>query len=108
MKTIFIKTKIKENINLEEVRDWFQILRNRLDEVRQSLENESVFVESAFLDRQGEEYFLLYYMKARDIKYAYDVFNNSNLDIDIFFKDGWKKYFEGRIVLEELLDIDRI
>lgn len=106
MKTICIKTKLKQGV-LDEVRHWFQTLKNRINEVLISLENEGVFVESAFLDKQGDDYFLIYYMKAHDINHVYEVFTKSTLAIDDYHKDCWKKYCEGRVVLEELLDIDR-
>lgn len=105
MKTICIKTKIKKEL-IEEVRLWFQTLKKRLSETLQSLENEGVIVESAFLDRQGEEIYLIYYMKANDISRAYEVFTKSELAIDHYHKSCWKRCCEGREVLEELLDID--
>lgn len=107
MKTICIKTKIKGN-SINEIRDWFNTLKERSDEVLESLKNEDVFVESAFLDKQGDEYFLIYYVKARDINFVYEVFNKSTLPIDKYYKECWKTYCEGRVVLEELLDVDRI
>ena len=106
MKTICIKTKLKKE-SLGEVRNWFQTLKNRGDEVLQSLENEDVVVESAFLDKQGDDYYLIYYMKAKDINRAYEIFGQSTLDIDNYYKKKWKEYCEGRVVLEELLDLDR-
>ncbi len=78
-----------------------------MGETLQSLENEWIFVESAFLNKQGNELYLIYYMKAEDISRAYEVFTKSDLDIDHYHKNCWKKYCEGREVLEELLDIDR-
>ena len=106
MKTICIKTKLKKEF-IEEVRIWFQTLKNRLNETLESLENEGVIVESAFLDKQGNDLYLIYYLKAEDISRAYEVFNKSTLAIDFYYKECWRKYCEGREVLEELLDIDR-
>ena len=106
MKTICIKTKIKKDL-IEEVRVWFQTLKERMNETLQSLENEGVIVETAFLDKQGDELYLIYYMKAEDISRAYEIFTKSDLAIDHYHKSCWKKYCEGREVLEELLDIDR-
>lgn len=93
--------------SIDEIRLWFQTLKKRINETLISLENEEVFVESAFLDKQGDDLYLIYYMKAKDISRAYEVFNKSNLDIDHYYKECWKKYCEGREILEELLDIDR-
>jgi len=38
---------------------------------------------------------------------SYEMFNKSNLAIDHYYKECWKKYCEGREVLEELIDISR-
>lgn len=64
-------------------------------------------MESAFLDKQGSDLYLIYYLKAEDISRVYEVFNKSNLAIDHYHKECWKKYCEGREVLEELLDLER-
>lgn len=107
MKTICIKTKLKKEL-IEEIRIWFQTLKNRMNEVLESLENEDVLIESAFIDKQGDDLYLIYYLKAQDVSRAYEVFNKSNLAIDNYYKECWKKYCIGRDVLEELLDVDRI
>lgn len=107
MKTICLKTKIKKN-NIEAVRHWFNNLKLRIDETRETLKNEKVIVESAFLDKNGDDFFLIYYLRADNIEYAYKVFENSVLPIDVYYKECWKNLCEGREVLEELLDIDCI
>ncbi|MFA6915065.1 MAG: DUF6176 family protein [Parachlamydiales bacterium] len=107
MKTICIRTKLKKD-SINEVREWFQTLKDRKKEVLESLENEGVIMESAFLEKHGDDLFLIYYMKAKDIANAYEVFNTSTLAIDDYYKKCWYKFCEGREVLEELLDIDRI
>lgn len=107
METICIKTKLKKEI-VEEVRIWFQTLKNRINETLETLENEGVYVESVFLDKQGNDLYLIHYMKAENISKVYEVFSKSTLPIDLYYKECWKKYCEGREVLEELLDIDRI
>lgn len=107
MQTLCIKTKLKRGA-LEDVRRWFQTLKLRMGETLKSLANERVVFESAFLDKQGDDYFLIYYLKAHDINYVYEVFDTSTLAIDQYFKKCWTQFCEGREVLEELLDIDRI
>lgn len=107
MKVMCIKTKLKKEY-LEEIRAWFQTLKERMNETLESLKNEGVFVESAFLDIQGTDLYLIYYIKAKDIAHVYEVFTNSDLAIDHYYKKCWKQYCEGRVILEELLDIDRL
>jgi hypothetical protein len=107
MNTICIKTKLRKEM-IQEIRAWFQTLNDRLSETLQSLENEGVLVESAFLDQQGDDLYLIYYLKAKDISKAYEVFEKSTLPIDVYYKKCWKMYCEGREVLETLLDVDRL
>ena len=94
MQTICIKTKIKPG-HIEKVRLWFRTLLERRDETLETLRNEGVVVESAFIDKQGDDLYLIYYMKAENIDKAYEVFTKSTSPIDLYHKDCWKKHCEG-------------
>jgi hypothetical protein len=107
MKTICTKTKIKKEY-IEEVRQWFQSLENRINETLRSLENEKVIIESAFLDKQGDDYYLIYYMKAEDLNFARQAYHASTLEIDKFHKSCWKKYCEQTETLEALIDLNML
>lgn len=107
METICIRTKLKKG-SLDDVRKWFQTLRERSDEVLQSLEEEGVIVESAFLDKQDNDYYLIYYMKAENLAHARDLAMKSTLAIDKYHKECFKKFCEDRIELEQLIDFHRI
>ncbi len=106
MRTICIRTKIDPEF-LSEVRQWFDTLKDRLDETMETLESEKVLVESAFLDKHDKDVYLIYYLKAENIDKAYEVFDKSTSSIDIYFKECWEKYCQDRVVLEELLDLER-
>lgn len=103
METICIRTKIKHN-SIKEVRRWFQTLQEKSDEVLVSLKDEGVIIESVFLDEQDSDYYLIYYMKAKDLKHAHEVAIKSTLDIDKYHKKCFKELCEERKVLETLLD----
>jgi Family of unknown function (DUF6176) len=103
METICIRTKLK-NGSLGDVRKWFQTLRERQSEVLESLKNEGVIIESAFLDQQGNDCYLIYYMKAKSLAYAREVAMKSTLSIDKYHKESFKKFCEDRIELEQLID----
>jgi len=107
LRTICIRTKVDPEC-LDEIREWFNTLKERLSETMETLESEGVVVESAFLDRHDNDVYLIYYLKAEDIDRAYEVFDQSTSPIDIYFKGCWKKYCSGRVVLEELLDLERL
>jgi len=107
METICIKTKLKKG-SLDDVRKWFQTLCERQSEVLLSLENEGVIIESAFLDKQGSDYYLIYYMKAKNFAHSREVAMKSTLAIDKYHKECFKKFCEDRIELEQLIDFQRI
>lgn len=107
METICIRTKVKEG-SVEEVREWFQTLRENSDEVLQSLKNEGVLIESAFLDKQGHDYYLIYYMKAESLAKAREAVQKSTLAIDKYHKECFKRFCEDRIELEQLIDFYRL
>lgn len=106
-KTLAIRAKLKKGSTLE-VRDWFNTLKERLSETMETLENEGIIVESVFLDKVGEDDFLIYYMRAEDIDKALRIYRESTSPIDMYHKENWKKFSEEVVVLEELLDLDRI
>lgn len=81
---------------------------NRKEETLESLNNEGVVVESAFLDVQPQGSFLIYYMRAHDVEKAIAVFQSSSLAIDAYHKECWNKYCKQAAPLELLLDLDTI
>lgn len=83
MRTLCTRTRIKSGA-VEEVREWFQILKERLSETMQTLEAEGVLIESAFLDKYNDDYYLIYYLKAEDIDHVKKIFKESKFPIDQF------------------------
>jgi len=106
MDTVCIKIKIR-NDSLHEVREWFKTLTERSDETIKTLENEKVSIESIFLDEiDGEESFIIYFMKATDLSYAYEIAKKSTAAIDIYHKECKKKFFGEKKQLELLANFD--
>ena len=106
METKCIRVKLKEG-SLDDVRNWFQTLNNRANEVLESLENEGVIVESVFLEQIGGESYLIYYMKAESFEKSRNVSKNSTLAIDQYHKECKTKYLKEKKVLELLMDFSR-
>lgn len=105
METLCLKVQLKEGC-IEQVRNWFNTLKLRIEETKKTLRNEGAVIESVFLDSIGEKNFLIYYIKAKDIEFARSVFKQSTLSIDLYHKKCWELYCEKSIVLQELLDIN--
>lgn len=105
MKVRCIKVKLKsESIN--QVKGWFVELNRRKDEVLESMRQENITIESAFLDHQENQYYLIYYIKSPDIKKALEVFEHSLLPIDQFYKKNWNQFCETVSVLDPILDLE--
>lgn len=100
-----IKVRLKKG-SIDHVRDWFLTLVSRKNEVLETLRRESIIVESAFLDKIGDTDYLIYYIKSPDIKKSLEIFKNSCLPIDEFYKQKWRDLCEESIVLDVLLDVD--
>jgi Family of unknown function (DUF6176) len=100
-----MRVKLKDD-SIEHVKTWFSDLNNRKDEVLECLRNENIVVESAFLDKINETYFLVYYIKSENINHALEVFKLSLLPIDHFYKENWNKFCGEIVVLDQLLDVD--
>ena len=107
MKSICVRVALKRGTTAS-VREWMRTLMDRRTETLESLKNEGVVVESAFLESLPEGDFLIYYMRAHDIDKALAVFQNSHLAIDAYHKECWGKYCSESTHLEQLLDLDTL
>jgi hypothetical protein len=70
----------------------------------QSLENEDVIIEYVFLDKQENDDYLIYDIKAHSLQKAREVASKSELEIDKYPKKGFKEFCEGRKELQLLAD----
>jgi L-rhamnose mutarotase len=103
LKTGCVKIKIKDGTILK-VYEWKEYLNTHKNEVLESLRQEGVFVESVFLDKQGDNNYLIYYMKFKDQKEAQTAFAKSDLNIDKYHAQFKKEVWEARQQLELLVD----
>lgn len=87
---------------------WFKTLKAREAEVLESLKNESVVIESVFLEQHEEDFYLIYYMKAKDLERAKSIAKHSLLPIDSYHKACREKFCESREKLEQLADFHRL
>jgi L-rhamnose mutarotase len=102
-----VKIKIKEG-KLSNVYEWKDYLNKHKDEVLESLKQEGVHIESVFLDKQGDDDYLIYYMRFRDQEKAQIAFIKSVLNIDKYHAEFKKKVWDSRQKLELLIDFINI
>jgi hypothetical protein len=72
------------------------------------LRDETVIVETAFLDQTAEGDFLITFMKAESFQKAREAVRSSVHDIDKFHQKFKQETWEERSSLELLVDLDRI
>ena len=88
-----------------DLEEWRQAFHARRDEVEQSLRDEGVAVESWFeIEIAGEPY-LLWFMHARSIEKARQVFLNSTHDIDAFHLEKLTKIGQSQIEAMPVVDL---
>ncbi len=93
---------------MERVREWAETLnRSRKDEALASLRDEGVVVESVFLDSTAEGDYLVYFMKAKDLKKSREAVEKSH-SIDKYHQQFKRDAWEEQKQLELLVDLDRI
>lgn len=105
--TLCFKIKLKPN-SLEKVREWAKTLNERKDEALATLRDESVILETVFLDQNSEGDFLIYVMKAESFEGAKEAVKKSVHAIDEYHQNFKKECWLGGEKLEMLLDLDRI
>jgi len=92
---VLTKQKV-ESGKTEQLREWMDEIRQREDEARETHENEGMISEAAFLEQTDDGDFLIYYMEAEDMEYAYEAFGDSTHDIDA----------EHKAVMNDVLEDD--
>src|ERR687886_238111 len=80
-----VKIKLKPN-SIERVREWAETLNRRRDEAIETLRDETVVVESVFLDRTEQGDFLIYFMKAESFEKSSLAAETSSHSIDEYHR----------------------
>src|SRR4051812_44086137 len=101
-----VKIKLKPD-SIEKARTWAKTINERLDEALQTLRDESVMLETVFLDRNSEGDFLIYLMKAESFEKAKEAVEHSAHTIDEYHQNFKHECWESGEKLEMLIDLDR-
>lgn len=107
LETKCVKVKLKPD-SLPRVRSWANELNSRREEALETMRNESMVVESTFLDSNSEGDFLICYMKAESFEKAMVVVKQSLYAIDAYHQTFKEETTESAAQLELLVDFDRI
>lgn len=102
-----VRIKLKPG-SLTEVKKWAATLRKRKEEVQETMVEEGIFIESAFLDKVGTDHYLIYYIKTFDQKSSRKSTAKSKHTIDAFHNAFKKKCWAETTTLTKLIDFDLI
>ena len=94
--------------SLPRVREWAAELTRRRDEVMATLRDETVRVESAFLESSADGDFLVYYMRVDDLETSRHAAETSTHPIDAYHRAVMKEIVESRAMLTPLFDFERL
>jgi len=101
-----VKIRLKPN-SIEKVRAWAKTINERKSEALATLRDESVILETVFLDRSSDGDFLIYLMKAESFEKAKKAAERSAHAIDEYHQNFKNECWESGEKLETLIDLDR-
>jgi hypothetical protein len=102
-----VKVRLRPG-SIERVHEWAGELHRRSDEVLETLRDEGVLVEAAFLDRTPEGDYLIYFMKARSLEAAQQAGRRSTHAIDRYHQRFKADAWESVEVLEPQIDFENL
>lgn len=94
--------------SVEKVRTWAKTINERKAEALATLRDETVILETVFLDQTSEGDFLIYLMKAESFEKAARAVKQSVHAIDEYHQNFKREYWLDGAALETLVDLDRI
>ncbi|QLH78063.1 hypothetical protein HZS55_12465 [Halosimplex rubrum] len=93
---VMVKQRVKGD-EVDRLKAWMAEVRDRSDEAEETLRDEGMLTESAFLEHTDDGPHLVYYMEAEDIDRVWDQYADSDHDIDE----------EHKAVMQEVLEDGR-
>ncbi|HEX8197029.1 MAG TPA: DUF6176 family protein [Pyrinomonadaceae bacterium] len=101
------KIKIKSG-SIDRVREWAQTINKRRNEALTTLRDETVIIESVFLDRTEDTDYLIAVMRAESFERSGEAVRTSAHEIDKYHHQFKRDVWEERTELELLVDLERL
>lgn len=102
-----VKIKLKPE-SLPRVREWATYINTHRDEALMTLEDESILLESFFLDSSGVGDYLIGYIRAGSLAQAAGAVERSTHELDAYHKAFQKDTWASGRALELLVDLSRL
>jgi len=78
---VMVKQRVEQG-KVDRLKAWVAEVRDRRAEAEDTLRDEGMLTESAFLEHTDDGPYLVYYMEAEDIDRVWEQFEDSDHDID--------------------------
>ncbi len=101
------RIKLKPN-SLDKVREWAAEITRRKDEALETLRDESIFLESFFLEKASDGDYLIIYIRAESLEQSQKAVTKSTHTIDAYHQAFKKECWESGENLELLVDLNRV
>jgi Family of unknown function (DUF6176) len=101
------RIKLKPN-SLDKVREWAAEMNRRKDEALATLRDESIFIESFFLEQASDGDYLIAYIRAESLEQSQEAVKKSTHAIDAYHQAFKKDAWESGKGLELLVDLERV
>ena len=107
METRCFRIKLKPD-SIDRVREWARTINERKGEALETLRDETVIIESMFLDRTEHGDFLIGYMKAESFQKSGAAVQKSVQAIEEYHRQFKQDTWDEKVELELLIDLDRV
>ncbi|MGL4610296.1 MAG: DUF6176 family protein [Trueperaceae bacterium] len=102
-----VRIKLKPN-SLDRVREWAAEITRRKEEALETLRDESIFLESFFLEKASDGDYLIGYIRAESLEQSREAVKKSTHALDDYHQEFKKACWESGEKLEVLVDLDRV
>lgn len=100
-----LRFRIKDGA-LPKLREWSNTLKSQIGEVKSILKKEGIFLESAFLEKTTDGYYLIYFIRASNLKKSKKISDSSEHPIDLYHQKIMGEIIDTKSRLECLLDVE--
>jgi hypothetical protein len=107
MQTRCVRVKLKPD-RLNAVHEWQAEMNRRKEEALQTMREEGMIVETTFLERTSDGYFLIVLLIAEDFEKAKAIGRTSTHPIDVYHRNFRQDVSLEREDLDLLVDFNRI
>jgi Family of unknown function (DUF6176) len=102
-----VRIKLKPN-SLDRVKEWAAEINHRKEEALATLRDESIFLESFFLEQASDGDYLIGYIRAESFEKSTEAVKKSAHAIDAYHQAFKKECWESGGRLEVLVDLNRV